>query len=131
MAAAADVPRSNVETLYKRIREAVEARSGLDVKWVRRLSSVIKAHPDVETIIADEVCPVPDELATPASLAHLLSLGEIIDKLPQDVVKELDLTGLYQRAAIEMQAGMSVRMGQVVVVARKRPRFSDSGASAF
>ncbi|KUI59769.1 hypothetical protein VP1G_07000 [Cytospora mali] len=119
--AADDVPRTNCDELYTKIYAAV-GRTGvqLDLRWVRELPKILSNHPDIDLLVADERHPVPDDLAQPASQAHLLSLGEMLQQLDTKTVEDMNLVELYHGAMYEMQQGMSVRMGQVLVVARKR-----------
>lgn len=63
--------------------------------------------------------PVAGAPATPASIISLSTAREIISKLPPKIVEELDLTGPFERAGAEVQAGMSVRLNQVVVVLKR------------
>ena len=119
-AAAPDVARSNVETLFKRVRDTFEGSNGFDAGWVRNLGSILRAHPDVGTVLADEFHVVADGLATPASLMVLSTVQEVLSRFLPDLVQYLDLQGLSERAGAGIQAGMSARLGQVVVVAQKR-----------
>lgn len=89
-------------------------------RWVRELSQILSNHPDVQSVVADEQHLVPDDLAQPASQIHLSSVGEMLQQLDPKIVEDMKLVELYNGAMEEMQQGMSVRMGQVVVVARKR-----------
>ena len=75
-------------------------------------------HPEIQLIL-DSRYAVPDDLAQPASQAHLLSLGEVVDGSDPGMVLEWNLHELYHGATEEMRAGVSVRMGQIVVVGRK------------
>lgn len=120
-AAAPDVSGSNVEALFRCIRDALEARSGgFDAGWVRNLGSILGSHAGVEAVLADELHTVADELAVPASFVCLSTAQEIVSRFPRKMVEDLGIQGMFEKAGAEIQAGMSVRLNQVVVVAQKR-----------
>lgn len=130
VAAAPDVPRDSFDAFYDGISAAV-ASSGrrVDFGWIRHLPRIVASHAAVDAVVAAELLEVPDDLAQPATQVHLLSFGEMLasGQLDAATVRALGLRRLYYEAMDDVQCGMSVRMGQVVVVARKKRRLSVGG----
>ena len=87
-------------------------------RWVRKLGQTFSRCPGLHCVLAEEVA-VSDDLAQPASQAHLASLGEMVERVSDEICTKYNLRELYEGAANDVQNGVSVRMGQVIAVGRK------------
>lgn len=70
-------------------------------------------------VLDDTFRSIPDDIAQPWTLQHMLAAAEVINVIHQKTGKGTEWWKLYDRAVAEVEQGASVRMGMVSVVGQK------------
>ena len=70
-------------------------------------------------ILGDTFISIPDEIAHPWTLQHLMASEEFIGVIDRQGGSAGDWWKLYERAVREVEQGATMRMGMVSVVAQK------------
>ncbi|KAL8818793.1 MAG: hypothetical protein Q9223_002654, partial [Gallowayella weberi] len=77
--------------------------------WVRQLDKTFQQRG--LSVLRNTFRPIPDDLAHPWTLNHLMAVYELINVLDQPKGSAAEWWDLYGRAVGETEQGVSMRMG--------------------
>lgn len=70
-------------------------------------------------VIDNQFLPIPDDLALPWTLQHLMAFVEFVRRIDDPVGSAADWWKVYEEAAGETARGASMRMAMISIVGRK------------
>ncbi|KAL8774224.1 MAG: hypothetical protein Q9209_000975 [Squamulea sp. 1 TL-2023] len=85
--------------------------------WVRELKSTFTQRG--LAVVYDTLRTIPDDIATPWTLNHMLAAYELINVLDEPKGSANEWRELYERAVAEAEQGVTMRMGMISIVGQK------------
>ncbi|KAL8776594.1 MAG: hypothetical protein Q9213_008210 [Squamulea squamosa] len=115
-------PQPNVSSVaMQELRDKAHAllysKKGTDFSWVRELKSTFTQRR--LSVVHDTFRPIPDDIATPWTLNHMLAAYELINLLDQPKGSVNDWRQLYEKAVAEAEQGVTMRMGMISIIGQK------------
>ncbi|KAL8682928.1 MAG: hypothetical protein Q9186_001091 [Xanthomendoza sp. 1 TL-2023] len=113
------VPCAALQELKDKAHALLETKKGTDFRYVPNVSldaGQIAMHAENAN---EHIKLVPDDLAHPWTMNHMMAAYEVINVLDQPKGSAADWWELYGKAVGETEQGVSMRMGMVSIIGRK------------
>ncbi|KAL8917659.1 MAG: hypothetical protein Q9172_005740 [Xanthocarpia lactea] len=111
------VPYAALQELKDTLQNLLKATKESNFEWVRKLGPMFQQRG--LDVLDDTFRSIPDDIAQPWTLQHMLAAAEVINVIHQKTGKGTEWWELYDKAVAEVEQGAGVRMGMVSVVGQK------------